>query len=140
MSKTLDMSAVQNEQKALLLLADEIQKCDDDDTRELLAAEIQKSAEKLQALCNELQAEADSMAQDAPKPNTDAVVEVVLTKDQRALVLEKTGLDVPSIRIPDPNADLTRNMKDIDPDFILDCALKQADKFKRFVAESEEEA
>lgn len=136
----LDTTAIENEKNALKLLADEVQKATDDDTREMLVAEIQKSAEKLEKLCAELQAEADKIAPPEALDAPQAVVEVVLTKDQRQRVLEKTGIDVPSVRIPDPTADLTKNMSIIQPEFIEECAIKQAENFKQLVADAEEAA
>lgn len=136
----LDTTAIENEKKALQLLADEIQKAPDDDTREMLAAEIQKTAEKLEKLCAELQAEADKLAPPDEDDLTNAVVEVILTKEQRQRVLEKTGIDVPSVRIPDPTADLTKNMSIMKPEFVEECAITQAENFKRLVADAEEAA
>ncbi len=135
----LDTSAIENEQKALQLLAAEIQKTNDGDTRDMLMAEIKKSADKLQSLCAELQAKADAMKPEtAPVAKADAVVEVILTKEQRARVLEKTGIDVPSVRIPDPTSDLTKNMPNIQPEYIEECAINQANRFKELVADAEE--
>ena len=136
----LDTTAIENEKKALQLLADEIQKAPDDDTREALAAEIQKTAEKLEKLCAELQAEADKLAPPNEEDLTNVVVEVILTKEQRQRVLEKTGIDVPSVRIPDPTADLTKNMSIMQPEFVEECAITQAENFKRLVADAEEAA
>lgn len=136
----LDTTAIENEKKALQLLADEIQKAPDDDTREMLAAEIQKTAEKLEKLCAELQTEADKLAPPDEDDLTNAVVEVILTKEQRQRVLEKTGIDVPSVRIPDPTADLTKNMSIMKPEFVEECAITQAENFKRLVADAEEAA
>ncbi|MBQ4360763.1 MAG: hypothetical protein II767_10945 [Proteobacteria bacterium] len=136
----LDTTAIENEKKALQLLADEIQKATDDDTREMLAAEIQKTAEKLEKLCAELQAEADKLAPPEEDDLTNAVVEVILTKEQRQRVFEKTGIDVPSVRIPDPTADLTKNMSIMQPEFVEECAITQAESFKRLVADAEEAA
>ena len=105
-----DTTDIENEQKALQLLANEVQNTKDDDTRDMLIAEIQKSAQKLQEMCQELQARADQFKPPQTDVNIDAVVEVVLTPEQRRRVLEATGIDVPSVRIPDPNATLTKNM------------------------------
>ena len=138
--KILDMSAVQNEQKALQLLANEVQNAKDDDERDMRIAEIQKSAAKLDALCKDLQAQADAIKPEIEPPaSVDAVVEVVLTPEQRKRVLEATGIDVPSVRIPDPTSDLTQNMKEVQPEFIEECAMKQANIFKQLVADAEVE-
>ncbi len=141
MAKTLDTTGIENEQKALQLLANEVQNAKDDDERDMLIAEIQKSAAKLEGLCRELQAQADEMVpKQEENPNINAVVEVVLTKEQRQRVLEATGIDVPSVRIPDPTADLTKNMHEIQPEFIEECAISQANTFKQLVADAEEAA
>lgn len=137
--KILDTSAIENEKKALQLLANEVQNCKDDDERDALMAEVQKSAKKLEELCAELQKEADAIKPpEDEKKLLDAVVEVVLTKDQRRRVLEATGIDVPSVRISDPTSDLTRNMQHIQPEFIEECAMKQANLFKQLVSDAEE--
>jgi len=140
MAKTLDTTGIENEQKALQMLANEVQKAKDDDERDALIAEIQKTAAKLEAMCKELQDQADEMKPtDEKNPNLDAVVEVVLTKDQRKRVLDATGIDVPSVRIPDPTAELTKNMHNIEPEFVEKCAMSQAEIFKQLVADAEEE-
>lgn len=137
--KILDTTAIDTEKKALELLANEIQNCKDDDERDMLMAEIQKSAKKLQELCDDLQKQADDIKQpEDDKKVVDAVVEVVLTKEQRQRVLAATGIDVPSVRISDPTADLTRNMQHIEPEFIEECAMKQAELFKQLVADAED--
>ena len=136
--KLLDTSAIENEQKALQLLCDEMQNAKDDETREALAEQIKLIAAKLEKMCADLQAEADQIAPPDDDINMKAVVEVVLTPDQRRRVLEATGIDVPSVRISDPNATLTKNMKHIQPDFIEECAMEQAEHFKRMVADFEE--
>ena len=139
----LDTTAVENEQKALMLLAEEVQKAPDQETRDALIAAIQESAAKLQKLCDELQAQADAMA---PKPDSadgeevNPVVEIVLTRDQFARVKEETGVEVPSVRIPDPDGTITKNMAFIEPDFVYECALNQARAFKEMLAEAEENA
>ncbi|MBQ9396859.1 MAG: hypothetical protein IJU23_15265 [Proteobacteria bacterium] len=140
MAKTLDTTAIENEQKALQMLADEVQKAKDDDERDALVAEIQKTAARLEAMCKELQDDADAMKpEDEKDPKLDAVVEVILTKEQRKRVLDATGIDVPSVRIPDPTAELTKNMNNIEPEFIEKCAMSQAEIFKQLVADAEEE-
>ena len=133
-----DTTDIENEQKALQLLANEVQNTKDDETRDMLIAEIQKSAQKLQDMCQELQARADQFKPPQNDVNMDAVVEVVLTPDQRKRVLDATGIDVPSVRIPDPNATLTKNMGTMKPEFIEKCAMSQAEAFKRLVADAEE--
>ena len=139
MDPKFDTTAIENEKKALQLLADEVQKTEDADQREMLMAEIQKSAAKLQALCEGMQAEADKIKPPQnDKINIDAVVEVVLTKEQRQRVLEQTGIDVPSVRISDPTGDLTKNMPIIEPEFIEQCAITQANAFKDLMADAEE--
>jgi len=131
----LDTTKIDDERKALQILAEAAQNCKDDDERDMLMQEIHKSAEKLQALCDELQAEADKIAENAAvaKVDFEAVVEVVLTPAQRQRVLEKTGIEVPSVRIPDPDGTLTHNMQHIEPDFIEQAAIKQAEAFKSMV-------
>ena len=139
MNPKLDTTAIENEKKALKLLTDEVQKTKDEDQRNMLMAEIQKSAQKLEAMCEELQAEADKMR---PPPEeripVNAVVEVVLTKEQRQRVLEQTGVDVPSVRIPDPTGQLTKSMPTMDPVLIEESAISQANAFKELVADAEE--
>lgn len=140
MAKTLDMTAVENERKALEVLANEVQHAKDDDERDALVAEIQKTAAKLENLCKDLQAEADGMKPETERDSKlDAVVEVVLTKEQRKRVLDATGIDVPSVRIPDPTAELTKNMNSMEPEFVEKCAMSQAEIFKQLVADAEEE-
>lgn len=132
----LDASKVENERKALLVLAEAVQNCSDEE-RPFLMEEIKKTAEKLQALCDELQAEADKIAETLPKDEEiNAVVEVVLTPDQRKRVLEATGIDVPSVKIPDPDALLTKNMQHIEPEFIELSAIEQAKRFKAMVEDA----
>ena len=100
--------------------------------------EIKKMAVALEAKCMALQEEAQKVV--TPKLDAldiHAVVEVVLTPEQRQRVLEKTGVDVPSVRIPDATGALTRNMKHIEPEFIESCAERQAQVFKDMVAEAE---
>ena len=141
MAEMLDTTAVENEKKALQLLVDEYQKADDND-KELLRDAIQAQAEKLDAVCKDLQAKADAIKPpDAPEdPAKKAVVEVVLTPEQRARVKEKTGIDVPSVRISDPTSNLTKNMPAMKPEFIEERAIHQANVFKKLVAEAEETA
>ena len=114
-----DTTAIENERKALQLLAEEVQKTDDADARDALIDAIQKSADKLKSMCEALQAEADKVV--VPKIDNldvDAVVEVVLTPEQRSRVLKAFGVDVPSVRIPDATGVLTKNMAHIEPDYI----------------------
>lgn len=132
----LDASKVENERKALMVLAEAVQNCSDEE-RPLLMEEIQKTAAKLQQLCDELQAEADKITAALPQDEEiQAVVEVVLTPDQRRRVLEATGIDVPSVKIPDPNALLTKNMQHIEPEFIELSAMEQAKRFKAMVEDA----
>lgn len=132
----LDASKVENERKALMVLAEAVQNCSDEE-RPLLMEEIQKTAAKLQQLCDELQAEADKMTAALPQEEEiQAVVEVVLTPDQRRRVLDATGIDVPSVKIPDPNALLTKNMQHIEPEFIELSAMEQAKRFKAMVEDA----
>jgi len=134
----LDTKPIETERKALQVLCEAMKEAGEED-RELLMAEIQKSASKLETLCAELQAEADAVkpAVELPELHMDAVVEVVLTPDQRRRVLEKTGIDVPSVRIQDPNAELTKYMSHIELDFVEKCAIDQAEAFKAMVADAE---
>lgn len=137
--KRLDTTDIDNERKALLLLAEEVQKTTDDDTRNALIAEIQKTAAHLQELCDALQAKANELV--PPTPSEDVavpVVEIVLTRDQHDIVMRETGVDVPSVRIPDPNGNITKNMAFIEPHFVLECALTQATMFKQLVADAEQ--
>ena len=139
MNPKLDTTAIENEKKALKLLTDEVQKAKDEDQRNMLMEEIHKSAQKLQTMCEELQAEADKMRPPLEERiSVAAVVEVVLTKEQRQRVLEKTGVDVPSVRIPDPTGQLTKNMPRMDPALIEESAISQANAFKELVADAEE--
>ena len=127
-------TAIENERAALMVLMDEMSRVKDDDEREELGDAIKAQAEKLQKMCEDLQAQADALAQEKPKDNlTDAVVEVVLTPEQRARVLEKTGIDVPSVKIPDPTSELTNNMAFVKPEFIEQRAIMQAENFKRLI-------
>ena len=48
MAKLLDTSAIENEQKALQLLCDEMQQAKDDETRDALAEQIKILAENLE--------------------------------------------------------------------------------------------
>ena len=139
MNPKFDTTAIENEKKALELLASEVQKAKDDDQRNMLMAEIQKSAQKLEAMCAEMQAEADKIREvKKEQSHVDAVVEVMLTKEQRQRVLEQTGVDVPSVRIPDPTGQLTKNMPRMDPALIEESAISQANAFKELVADAEE--
>ena len=111
---------------------------DDEASRNAMIDEIKKMAAALEAKCMALQEEAQKVV--TPKLDAldiHAVVEVVLTPEQRQRVLEKTGVDVPSVRIPDATGALTRNMKHIEPEFIESCAERQAQVFKDMVAEAE---
>lgn len=137
--KMLDASGVENERKALQLLCEEMQNAKDADTRDALMEQIKATAAALEKLCEKLQAEADEIVPpENNEVNLSAVVEVILTLEQRRRVLEVTGIDVPSVRIPDPTAELTKNMRHIKPDFVEECAIEQAENFKRLVADFEE--
>lgn len=139
MNPKFDTTAIENEKKALELLASEVQKAKDDDQRNMLMAEIQKSAQKLETMCAEMQAEADKIrGANKVQSHVDAVVEVMLTREQRQRVLEQTGVDVPSVRIPDPTGDLTKSMPTMEPGFIEESAISQANAFKELVADAEE--
>lgn len=130
-----DLSAIENERKALEVLSKEVQKTSTPQERDALMAEIGRTAARLQGMCEKLQQEADKVV--VPKVENlqvDAVVEVILTPAQRQRVLEKTGVDVPSVRIPDSTGALTKNMRHIEPDYIEACAMKQAEAFNRMVA------
>ncbi len=132
----LDASKIENERKALMVLAEAVQNCSDEE-RPMLMEEIKKTAEKLQSLCDELQAEADQMAAALPQDEElNVVVEIVLTPDQRKRVLEATGVDVPSVKIPDPDALLTKNMQHVEPEFIEMSAMEQAKRFKSMVEDA----
>ena len=89
-----DTTAIENERKALQLLAEEVQKTDDADARDALIDAIQKSADKLKS----------------------------------------------SVRIPDATGVLTKNMAHIEPDYIEECAMKQAKAFKEMCEEIEKAA
>lgn len=139
MNPKFDTTAIENEKKALELLASEVQKAKDDDQRNMLMAEIQKSAQKLETMCAEMQAEADKIrGANKVQSHVDAVVEVMLTREQRQRVLEQTGVDVPSVRIPDPTGELTKSMPTMEPEFIEESAISQANAFKELVADAEE--
>lgn len=139
MAELLDTTAVENEKKALQLLMDEYQKADGND-KELLMDAIQKQAAKLDAVCQELQDKADAINPnvESDDPALKAVVEVVLTPEQRARVKEATGIDVPTVRIPDPTSNLTKNMAAVKPEYIEERAILQAKLFKKMVAEAED--
>ena len=135
----LDKSAIDNEKAALLLLIDEMQNASSDEDRDNLKEAIEAQAAKLQSMCDDLQAKADEIMADAPQNSMmDAVVEVVLTPEQRARVLERTGIDVPSIKIPDPTTELTKNMQYVKPEFIEQRAMIQAQNFKQLMEDMEE--
>ena len=141
MNPKFDTTAIENEKKALQLLAAEMQKATDEDQRDMLMGEIKKSADKMQAMCEEMQAEADKIRPpEVVDAAVHAVVEVVLTPEQRRRVLEETGIDVPSVRIPDPTGELTKNMPSMDRSFVEKCAISQANAFKQLVADAEESA
>ena len=132
------LTSIENDRRAMQLLAEEIQKAPDEASRNAMIDEIKKMAAALEAKCMALQEEAQKVV--TPKLDAldiHAVVEVVLTPEQRQRVLEKTGVDVPSVRIPDATGALTRNMKHIEPEFIESCAERQAQVFKDIVAEAE---
>lgn len=131
--KKLDKTAIDNERAALLVLMDEMSKTNDDDMREELADVIKAQAQKLLEMCDDLQAAADEIVKNQPQEEPNAVVEVVLTPEQRAHVLAETGIDVPSVRIPDPTSELTRNMAFIQPDFIEERAIIQANQYKAII-------
>ncbi len=139
MAEMLDKTAVENEQKALQLLMDEYQKAEGNDKEQLMEA-IQKQAEKLDAECQKLQAEADSLTpkDDEDDPAIQAIVEVVLTPEQRARVKEITGIDVPTVKLSDPTSNLTQNMASVNPDDIEERAIHQAKLFKKLMAEAED--
>src|SRR5690606_36239005 len=61
-------------------------------------------------------------------------VEVVLTPQQRARVQEETGVDMTSVKIPDPGGMMTRGMRQASPPEIEAHALKQAEEFNVMVA------
>lgn len=136
-----DTTAIENERKALQLLAEEVQKTQDADARDALIDAIQKSADKLKTMCEELQGQADKVVvPQIDNLDVNAVVEVVLTPEQRSRVFEAHGVDVPSIRIPDATGVLTKNMLHIEPDYIEECAMKQAKAFKEMCEEIEKAA
>lgn len=136
-----DTAAIENERKALQLLAEEVQKTQDADARDALIDAIQKSADKLKTMCEELQAQADKVVvPQIDNLDVNAIVEVVLTAEQRSRVFEAHGVDVPSIRIPDATGVLTKNMSHIEPDYIEECAMKQAKAFKEMCEEIEKAA
>ncbi len=139
MAELLDTTAVENEKKALQLLMDEYQKADAND-KDLLMDAIQKQAAKLDAVCQELQDKADAINPnvESDDPALKAVVEVVLTPEQRAHVKEATGVDVPTVRIPDPTSNLTKNMAAVKPEYIEERAILQAKLFKKMMAEAED--
>lgn len=136
-----DTLAIDNERKALLVLTEEVQKTQDEDARDALIDAIKQSAKRLEAMCAEIQHEAEQIT--VPKIDhldIHAVVEVVLTPPQRARVLEAYGVDVPSVRIPDSTGVLTQNMAHIAPDYIEECAMKQAKAFKEMCEDLEKAA
>ena len=133
-----DLKDIENEQKAIQLLAQEVQKANDADERDAMIEEIKRMADRLQKMCEAMKDEADKVV--VPKLDNldiEAVVEVILTPDQRRHVMDEYGVDVPSIRIPDPTGVLTKNMHNITPSYIEECAMKQAKAFKKMVAEAE---
>ena len=135
----LGTTAIDNEKAALLLLINEMQNASNDEERDNLKEALETQAAKLQSLCDELQAKADDIIKDNPKNESmDAVVEVVLTPEQRSRVLAKTGVDVPSIKIPDPSSELTKNMQYVQPDFIELRAIIQAENFKQLMEDMEQ--
>lgn len=135
----ISLSDIDNERKAMLVLAQELQSTTDDETRDALMAEIKRCAEKIQSMAETL---TQDVKGEAPQKieQVDAVVEVVLTKEQRKKVFDAYGVEVPSIRIPDAAGVLTKNMNHISPDYIESCAMNQAKAFKEMVAEAEAEA
>ena len=129
------MEQIQNEQKALLILIESLQGAQSFDDKQAMMPMINEQTKKLTDLLAEFEKE-----HPAREIDTNAilpVVEVVLTPAQRRRVKEQTDIDVPSVRIPDPDHTLTTNMEHIDPDFIEQKALEQANAFKKMMEEQE---
>src|SRR5205823_14173582 len=90
----------------------------------------------VQALANQLQRDGaglEDLAQrferqelDKAGPRTNAVVEVMLTDEQRTRVRAKTGIDLASVLIPDETGTVTSNMRHADPARIEWLATKEA--------------
>lgn len=133
----LDTKAIEDERKALEILVESIEGASEDDMKVLLK-EIEKTAQKIEEMCEALQAKADAIPRPESEMTPEAFVEIVLTPEQRARVLEKTGIDVPSLRLEDPTSELTRNMIHVEPDYIEARAIEQAEMFISLTSDMEE--
>lgn len=133
----LDTKAIEDERKALEVLIESMEGASEDEVK-LLVKEIEKTAQKIEKLCEALQSKADSIPKPELEATQDAFVEIVLTPEQRARVLEKTGIDVPSLRLEDPTSELTQNMPHVEPDYIEKRAIEQAEIFISLSSDLEE--
>ncbi len=91
---------------------------------------IQAVAAQLQAMGDQLGAMARALEEQHGPPPPRAMVEVVLTPEQRGRVVEKTGVDLASIRIADDGGATSQTMPLMDPRRIEFYALKEAERRK----------
>jgi K+-sensing histidine kinase KdpD len=131
MSTPVTLSDIEKQKQTLLDISAEFANTRDPDQIAKITERLNAATEQLHALLNTLKAQCDQQVQEAlasgrALPRTDAVVEVVLTPEQRAQVKAETGADIETLTLPDPGGARSITMPYTDPDEILTLALASA--------------
>jgi len=135
MADEVTLEDIEEEQKAIALLSDELTNAETPEQIEQLTAMIAEMAAKLEAMCESFE---DQVREEHPEAFDDdgelkeekpPRVEVILTDSQRDRVREETGVDMPSVLIDDPDGTLTRTMEHSEPEEIEEIAVRKAIEF-----------
>ncbi|MFA5625577.1 MAG: hypothetical protein WC966_11070 [Bradymonadales bacterium] len=130
----LDASKVLEERKAMQVLMDSLEEAQGSD-RDAVVEAIQEQAKRLQAACDELEAEAKAQDVQKPEDEPEIFVEILLTPEQMQRVKTATGVEIPSIKLKDPTGALSKNMQHIEPEFVEEKAMEKAEQFNEMMAD-----
>ncbi|MEO6953166.1 MAG: hypothetical protein ABI321_15300 [Polyangia bacterium] len=122
----MDLREVDRLQAELLAIVDEMTAEPDVEKQQALVRRITEMSDRLQLLCDELEAEARATSRDQR-----GTFEVELTADQRDKVRTETGVTMTSLSVSDDGGGLMRVMPAMTRETILSMALDEAWRRRR---------
>ena len=135
----ISLEDIQQEQQAMQIMIEELNKTTDQDAFQLIVAELQEAGERLRALAAAFQAQfleeyAEFLSEEGESKTASAKIEIVLTPGQRRRVFDETGVDMPSLLLNDEVGAWAMNMDTTKPDEIEPLAIQRAHEFNEMVA------
>lgn len=124
MPREITMDDLMSRQRAMVDKAQALVTEKDVDKIQAVTAELEREGRELEALAREF--ERQELAKAGPPPK--GRLEVVLTPGQRERVNRETGVDLPSVVVPDEAGVLAKAMPSTDPRDIEMLALAEARK------------